>query len=163
MRPLFKERLVRMVPGSARNWIAVNGVNKPEWNKKMKPTKTKHSLIRNCINRSALRRGFFLIALTWFALSPTVRAVDPPPDGGYPNENTAEGDDALFNLTTGTGNTAIGFDALFSLTTGVDNTAIGSDALFSNTTGDDNTATGAYALFSNTTGATTRPTVFSAL
>jgi hypothetical protein len=28
-------------------------------------------------------------------------AVDPPPDGGYPNQNTAEGEDSLFNLTTG--------------------------------------------------------------
>ena len=26
-------------------------------------------------------------------------ALDPPPDGGYPNQNTAEGEDALFRLT----------------------------------------------------------------
>ena len=31
----------------------------------------------------------------------TARAVVPPPDGGYPNGNTAEGEDALFSLTTG--------------------------------------------------------------
>ena len=36
----------------------------------------------------------------------SVPAVNPPPDGGYPNNNTAEGTDALFNLTTGVGNTA---------------------------------------------------------
>ena len=36
-----------------------------------------------------------------FALSPTARAVTPAPDGGYPNNNTAEGDNALFSLTTG--------------------------------------------------------------
>ena len=64
-----------------------------------------------------------LIALTLgcFALSPQARAVDPPPDGGYPNQNTAEGDDALFSLTTGADNTAMGFDALDSNTTGSDN------------------------------------------
>jgi len=63
-------------------------VNKPEWNKKMKLTKTNPLLTRNCINCSALRRGFFLITLTWFALSPTVHAVTPAPDGGYPNART---------------------------------------------------------------------------
>jgi hypothetical protein len=30
-----------------------------------------------------------------------VQAVVPPPDGGYPNFNTAEGQNALFSLTTG--------------------------------------------------------------
>ena len=64
-----------------------------------------------------------LVALTLgcFALSPTVWAVDPPWDGGYPNGNTAEGKDALFSLTTGADNTAMGFDALDSNTTGSDN------------------------------------------
>jgi hypothetical protein len=100
----------------------------------------------------------FLVALSCFGLSPVAQAqLNPPPDGGYPNGNTAEGDFALFNLTGGTTggtfNTAIGFEALFSNTTGDRNTAIGADALFSNTTtGDDNTATGVAALFSNTIG-----------
>ena len=35
-------------------------------------------------------------AFVMLAFSATVRAVDPPPDGGYPNQNTAEGEDALF-------------------------------------------------------------------
>src|SRR4051794_22015526 len=117
-------------------------VNKPEWNKKMKLTKTNPSLIRNCINRSPLRCAFFLITLTWFALSPTLRAVDPPPDGGYPNGNTAEGDNALLNLTTGIDNTANGAFALNDNTTGNYNTASGFQALSSNTTGDENTANG---------------------
>jgi hypothetical protein len=39
-----------------------------------------------------------VFAFACFALSPTLRAVDPPPDGGYPNSNTAEGDDALSGL-----------------------------------------------------------------
>src|SRR5260370_32879218 len=71
--------------------------------------------LRNLMNRSSLRRGFILIplALAWSALSPTARAVDPPPDGGYPGDNTAEGTDALFSLTGGTENTALGPDALY--------------------------------------------------
>ena len=47
-----------------------------------------------------------LIALTLgcFGVSPTALALDPPRDGGYPNQNSAEGDDALFSLTTGADN-----------------------------------------------------------
>src|SRR2546430_16436358 len=75
------------------------------------------------------------LALGWLALSPTARAVDPPPDGGYPNFNTAEGDDALLSLTTGHDNTANGSNALYFNTTGSANTANGSNALYSNTTG----------------------------
>ena len=93
-----------------------------------------------------------LIVLVCFGFSPRAQAVVPPPDGGYPNQNTAEGDDALFNLTTGVDNTAIGFDALFSNTSGRNNTATGSQALSSNTTGISNTANGSFALGSNTTG-----------
>ena len=61
------------------------------------------------------------LALGCLGLSPQARAVDPPPGGGYPNQNTAEGEDALFSLTTGADNTAMGFDALESNTTGSDN------------------------------------------
>ncbi len=94
----------------------------------------------------------FFVALACFGLPPSSRAVTPPPDGGYPNQNTAEGTNALFSLTSGVNNTANGFDALFSNTTGNDNTAIGFNALLSNTIGGGNTATGAAALQSNTTG-----------
>src|SRR5436189_164389 len=101
------------------------------------------------MNRSPLRRRLLLIplVLVCFALSPTARAVDPPPDGGYPNNNTAEGEDALFSLDTllGTDNTAIGFDALYNNTTGNYNTASGQGALFRNTTGGNNTADGQNA------------------
>jgi Chaperone of endosialidase len=110
--------------------------------------------LRKSIGRSPLRLGFLLmpLALTCFALSPSSRAVTPAPDGGYLGENTAEGTNALFSLTTGFDNTATGFQALFSNTTGNDNTANGVNALVSNTTGFDNTATGAAALYSNTIG-----------
>src|SRR5436309_3092443 len=111
--------------------------------------------LRNLMNRSPLR-AFLLIpfALACFALSPTVRAVDPPPDGGYPGFNTAEGDDALFNLDTsqGTNNTAIGVAALFSNTTGSNNTADGFQALLNNTTGSFNIAVGNGAGGNLTTG-----------
>jgi hypothetical protein len=99
-------------------------------------------------------RGFLLVPLVfaWLAFSPIMRAVDPPPDGGYANENTAEGDFALFSLSIGSDNTAIGNGALFRNTTGSFNTASGASALESNTTGSANTANGYESLFSNTTG-----------
>src|SRR5437879_7024799 len=108
--------------------------------------------VKNSINRSPLWRGLCLItlALACFALSPAARAVTPAPDGGYPNQNTAEGDSALLTLTTGVSNTAIGFEALFSNTTGSNNTANGERALANNTTGNNNTASGVNALVRNT-------------
>src|SRR5438552_5098534 len=109
--------------------------------------------VRTLMNPLLLRRGFpvILLALAWFTLPQAVRAVNPAPDGGYPNSNTAEGTDALFSLTTGANNTAIGGGALFYNTTGDNNTAIG-DALVLNTTGSNNTASGSQALNNNTTG-----------
>jgi hypothetical protein len=96
----------------------------------------------------------FLVAfgLAWFAVSPAVQAVVPAPDGGYPGHNTAEGQNALFSLTTGGFNTAVGWFSLHGDTTGGGNTANGALALFSNTTGTVNTAVGGIALLSNTTG-----------
>jgi hypothetical protein len=84
-----------------------------------------------------------------FAFSPKAQAVSPPPDGGYPGGNTAEGQDALLSLTTGIFNTAVGFFSLRSDSIGVFNTAVGAGALLAND-GDNNTATGAGALLSNT-------------
>src|SRR6476469_8178048 len=63
------------------------------------------------------------------------QAVTPAPDGGYPNQNTAEGDDALFSLTTGSNNTAVGWFALRENTDGSNNTAVGTGALWQNTSG----------------------------
>src|SRR5882724_5423713 len=96
------------------------------------------------------------LALLCFGLLPGAQAVVPPPDGGYgPPDygvgNTAEGEEALLNLSSGGFNTATGFRTLFSNTTGNFNTAVGAGALFSNT-GTENTATGAGALLNNTTG-----------
>jgi Chaperone of endosialidase len=95
---------------------------------------------------------FLALALALFAFSLTARAVTPAPDGGYANQNTAEGDSALFSVTTGFSDTAVGFEALFSNSSGAENTATGYRALNSNTTGTRNTATGDGALARNTTG-----------
>jgi hypothetical protein len=111
---------------------------------------------------------FIAGVLACFGLLPKALAVVPAPDGGYPGFNTAEGTNALQNLTTGVGNTAAGWHSLFAnsagnlntaigagallLNTGVNNTATGALALLSNTTGIANTASGAFALQNNTTG-----------
>jgi len=81
-----------------------------------------------------------------------MQGVIPPPDGGYPGNNTAEGKNALLSLTTGTFNTAVGSLSLRSDITGSANTAVGAGTLLANAA-DQNTATGAAALLSNTTGA----------
>ena len=107
------------------------------------------SLITVFRTRSAL----ILTALAFGTLVLVQRsqAVNPPPDGGYPGGNTAEGQGALLNLTIGTFNTAVGLFSLRSNTQNMFNTAIGAGALFANTS-NDNTATGAAALLTNTTG-----------
>src|SRR6266480_5100954 len=101
--------------------------------------------IRNSIRRLLLIPLVFVC----FALSPRAQAVVPAPDGGYPGQNTAEGTQALFSLTTGIFNTADGFHALFHETNGSSNVAVGSQALFSDVGGNNNTAVGDHALFLN--------------
>ncbi len=108
------------------------------------------------------------VSLVCLALLPEVQAVVPAPDGGYPGNNTAEGQNALLSLTTGVNNTAVGWfslksnrngqlntavgaGTLFSMVGASRNTAVGGAALFSDTYGGGNTAVGALALWSNTT------------
>jgi hypothetical protein len=116
------------------------------------------------------KNSLFVIALLLasFELMPLARAVVPAPDGGYPGGNTAEGQNALFSLTTGGFNTGVGFFALRANATGQfntavgagtllaniadRNTAIGAGALLTNSRGHDNTTTGVFALLNNTTG-----------
>ena len=68
---------------------------------------------------------YAVFALVCVAFVRNAQAVDPPPDGGYPGGNTAEGASALFSLTSGTYNTAVGVFSLRSDTAGNFNTAIG--------------------------------------
>jgi hypothetical protein len=107
-------------------------------------------------------RLFVALTLICFALSKRAQAVVPTPDGGYPNFTTAEGTNALQNLTTGIGNTATGWHSLFANTAGNLNTGVGAGTLLLNT-GDNNTATGALALLSNSTGAENTATGSGAL
>jgi uncharacterized coiled-coil protein SlyX len=123
-----------------------------------------------------LRRGFLLIPLilVCFAFSPQMQAGLPPeipgnPDGCYPNFTTAEGCNALHQLTGGLGNSAVGWysnflagDASFNTSVGAgtlaltsgagsnDNTALGTAAMILNLSGSDNTAVGTNALVFNT-------------
>src|SRR5260370_4123568 len=111
----------------------------------MKTKNMTTSQLTNSVNRSPLRRGlprvqsiwiirgFLLIplalALFALALAPNAFGVSPAPDGAYAGDNTAEGYQALFSLTTGGGNTAIGSSTLHQNTTGSSNTANGYQAL----------------------------------
>ena len=83
---------------------------------------------------------FSLLAFVCFALSPQARAVCQ--EGCLTNFNTALGEDALINNTTGSYNTAIGYSALSSNIDGYFNTATGVNALGNNTTGNNNIALG---------------------
>src|SRR5262245_6720835 len=92
-----------------------------------------------------------VLACLAVASAPYTFGVVPPPGGGYPGGNTAEGQNALSSLTTGTYNTAVGFLSLATNTEGNFNTGIGAGTLLTNTA-DRNTAIGAGTLLSNTIG-----------
>src|SRR5438477_1407440 len=123
------------------------------------------TLSTNCAHRSLGRFALLFVSLVFagFGLLSKAQAVSPPPDGGYPGGNTAEGTNALLNLAGGTNNTAVGFTALLSDTTGGGNTAVGANALFSNTIGSNNTAYGQGALHNSTSGSSSTATGFQAL
>jgi hypothetical protein len=90
------------------------------------------------------------VALACLFLS-KAQAVNPPPDGGYPGFTTAEGTNALKNLSDGIGNTAAGWYSLFTNSSGSYNTGIGAGTLALNNA-DSNTAIGTAALLFNIAG-----------
>ena len=92
-----------------------------------------------------------ILVLTAFTFFSAADAVNPPPDGSYPNFTTAEGESALLSLTTGAGNTAVGSFSLESVAIGSFNTAVGAGTLLFNKA-DSNTAIGTAALLVNTDG-----------
>lgn len=110
------------------------------------------------MNTSTRSLAIITLAIISFVLLPNGHAVVPPPDGAYPGFNTAEGEKALFSLSTGVANTAVGWSSLKSDTDGSFNTAVGARTLLLNVgdqstgEGTQNTATGAGALSSNTAG-----------
>ena len=110
------------------------------WKKEMKTRTTSSSLIA--------------LLLACFALPQSTQALlpPPPPDGGYPGANTAEGDGALFNLTTAS-STRLSVLMRSTTTQPATSTRPLVKALNNNTTGDDNTANGFQALAGNSTGA----------
>src|SRR5207237_2055862 len=92
-------------------------------------------------------RASLIIASVVFSLSQFARAQCPEICDS--NENTALGQSALVNNSTGMNNTAVGFQALQN-SNADGNTATGYQALVSNTSGTFNTAYGQQALASNT-------------
>ena len=108
-------------------------------------------ILKNYLKRAMPSLFSVVFVLAWFSIAPLVRAVVPAPDGGYPAFTTAEGQNALFSLTTGSANTAVGWFSLWGNTEGSFNTAAGAGTLLFNTA-DANTAFGAAALLFNTTG-----------
>ena len=114
-----------------------------------------------------------LSVLACCAFLPTMQAQLPPeipgnPDGCYPAFNTAEGCNALFQVTGGLGDTAVGWFSNFlagnasfntsvgagslALTSGAgsgQNTAVGTAAMILNLSGSQNVAVGSNALVNN--------------
>jgi hypothetical protein len=109
---------------------------------------------RYCLQLRATKSLGFALCVAMASIR-AVFALDPPPGGAYPNDTTALGSNALFNLDPDSpyaDNTAIGFEALYNASTTSGNTAVGSQAMFTNTAGEDNVAVGFSALYHNTTG-----------
>jgi hypothetical protein len=78
-----------MIPGSARNWIAVNAVQQSNLNKKIKTKNMTTLPLRKSIGRSPLRRGFLSTALLSALLGvmalPSAWANGNPSASGHAN------------------------------------------------------------------------------
>jgi hypothetical protein len=136
---------IRCLPAVAGDSRVASALTKDFFDSlKQRAVSTRIYLMKNPTNISTA----ILLALGFLALSPIAQAN---PDTALPGFNTADGQKALFSLTTGSANTAVGWFSLFSDTTGGFNTGVGAGTLLFNTA-DENTAFGAAALLNNTTG-----------
>jgi hypothetical protein len=106
-------------------------------------------------------KSILIMTAAIFSLAPLIYAQCPEICDG--NENTALGQSALINNTTGLRNTGLGFQALQNNNNGNGNTAIGFVALLNNTTGHHNTAVGVAALLDNISGESNTAVGFNAL
>ena len=97
------------------------------------------------------RNVIFAAILSGLVCFPFLLKAQAGPEAALPGLNTADGDHALFSITTGTANTAVGWRSLSSDTTGSFNTGLGAAALALNN-GSSNTAVGVAALLLNSTG-----------
>src|SRR5579884_870037 len=113
-----------------------------QWKGKTSIMKTRNIIILSC-------------ALLCCALLPKAQTA---PESALPGFNTADGDHALFNVTTGVGNAAFGWYSLFANSDGAFNTGVGAGTLALNVgnqstgEGTQNTAVGAVALLLNSRG-----------
>jgi hypothetical protein len=103
------------------------------------------------LTTTVLLTPLVLACFTFSQMAHAAPDVSPPPDGGYSGFTTAEGQQALHNLTSGIGNSAFGWRSLFDVTTASYNTGVGGGSLALNI-GEANTATGVASLILNTTG-----------
>jgi uncharacterized coiled-coil protein SlyX len=94
----------------------------------------------------------FAVMVTALVCLPLLLKAGAVPEAPLPGFNTADGDHALFSISTGIGNTAVGWYSLSANTEGNYNTGIGAGALALNTTSESNTAVGTAALLFNTDG-----------
>jgi Chaperone of endosialidase len=117
--------------------------------KTSKPTTEYLLTFHFTLMKTKLSSLLITVLIACLEASQNAHAVTPPPDGGYPHGNTAEGENALFSLTRGRFNSAIGWRTLLNNTGGNFNTALGAAALSNNANASENTATGAAALSNN--------------
>ena len=103
--------------------------------------------------KSMKKRNVILAAiLSGLVCLPFLLKAQDSPQAPLPGLNTADGDHALFSITSGTANTAVGWRSLTSDTTGSFNTGLGAGALALNISDDSNTAVGTAALLLNNGG-----------
>jgi hypothetical protein len=111
--------------------------------------KNERTKLKSMKNRNVI----FAAILSGLVCFPLLLKAQAGPQAALPGLNTADGDHALFSITTGTANTAVGWHSLSGNTEGSFNTGLGAGALALSTIEDSNTAVGTAALLLNTGGA----------